>query len=104
MAEAAQSIAVKDHDGKVVIEFYQPVKCIALDPQNAVAVAVGMTEAAYRADGRLMPANPMATAVIEQKAEVLRKRLEIVLGGALRRKTPKEQAAEVVDIVLSGVL
>lgn len=96
------TIAIKDLDGEVIVDFYEPVQTIAFTPHNALGIAAGLAEAAYAADGRPNQ-QALKDAVIEQKRLKLVRRVELMLGSMQGHKL-SSQSQKIVDAVLSEIL
>jgi hypothetical protein len=102
--EGATTAALKFHSGKVVLAFPAPVQWVALDPRVAAAMADQMLTMAIEAGVPIqitMPKREISDvhrqAVINRVETVIRQLQE-------RHRRPAHVAAEVVDVVIKGLL
>jgi hypothetical protein len=105
------SVAIKDENGKVVLQFPEAVKWCELDPEMARQAAEAMARAAYRCKYRVDPpdnrsalAGEMRQRVTNQIRNELIARMALILKSLQDKgRAPHHMAAEVVDQLLARV-
>lgn len=97
----ATHVAVGDRDGKVILQFPEPVQWIALEPGTAVGVAKSVIDAAVAcgANVTIQAPRPQVPAAIRQRMEA---RALMILRN--KREAPEKDpvlAARMVDTLLN---
>lgn len=98
-------VALTQEGGKVVLRFPRPRQWVAFDPENAVALAEGMSRAAYQTRfGHLANPNGPAPAMTQQIRDRLVNTVALMIASMQRDgKPPRRIAEEMVDHILSRV-
>ena len=107
----AQTLAIKDENGKVIIKFHQPITWCELDPEMARQVAEAMAKAAYRCrykvdppDNRSALAGEMRSRITQKIRDDLVTRMTLVLRSLQDKgRAPHVIASEMVDQLLARV-
>ena len=105
------SIAIKDHGGKVILEFPNPVTWIALDPQNAFEIAEATARAAHTAkfgkappDDRSYLAQQVRARLTDELRDRMVVRVRVMLPSLLDNSRSLDYVArQVVDQIFSEV-
>lgn len=96
------TIALKEEDGMVLIEFPEPVRWVKLDPNTAKAVGIQMAKDAYKAqtggeaDGKVIITQELEAKLITRLTHVIKNLQD-------KGKLPGFIAQEVMTIVLREV-
>lgn len=99
----ANTFAIKDDKGMVLLEFPMPIKWCELDPETARQAAECMARAAYAARYGVQPPDGRS-AIAEDKRKRIANRVATVIRQLQERgRSPKYTALQVIDIVLAGL-
>jgi hypothetical protein len=104
-------IALKEHQGKVVMHWYQPRNAMVFEPDSAFAFAEHLARAAHRAKfpGERMPEDfsYLAQQVKQRLTDEMRDRLAVrvrtALPSLLERKDLNYAAVQIVDSIFSAL-
>jgi len=95
--------AIKDHGGKVVVEFSRQTRNVVMDPENARAIGEGIAKAAYAAQYGAAPEEGR-NVISEQVMSKLMTRLTLVIRQMQdTNKAPAYIASSVLDVVMREV-
>lgn len=97
--EQAQTVAVGDRDGKVVLQFHRPAQWIDLDPATAVEVAKTMLDAASNC-GLAITIQAPPKKVTELQRQALHARCLMLL----RNKRTSSERDEVLAVRITDAL
>ena len=111
MSEGTTSVAIKEENGRVVLQFPNPVKWCELEPEMARQAAEAMARAAYRCrykvdppDARSALAGEMRQRVTRQIRDTLITRVAVMMRSLQEKgRAPNTIATEVVDQLLSRI-
>lgn len=90
--------------GRVVIHFPQPVKLVAFNPPNAVAVAQQLLTSATECGYEVTLQLPKRKIRDEDYAKLLARAALVIRSLEEKNRPPAHVAREVVDVILSAVL
>lgn len=106
MGRGTDLVAVKEHNGQVVVQLPPGCNWAALDPETARQFAEALARSAYKAHYGV-EAMPARSAFTDQKRERLVRRIEIMLTGFIPKvpaMTPEQMAVAITDTLLAEVL
>ena len=96
------TIAIKDENGMVLLEFPQPIRWCELDAETARQVGEAIAKAAYKARYGLNPPDGSRIAA-DKRLHLVTRVAHVIRQLNERGRSPKYSAEQIVDIVLAGM-
>lgn len=97
------TVAVGERDGRVVLEFEQPVRWVQLDSQTAAMVAEEIARRSYAQRYGVQPDRGKALAT-ELRNRMVARTMHVIRSTQEGRRSPDYVARAVVDTILAEVL
>lgn len=105
MSDGNVEMVIDRRDGKVIQRFKHPMAEVIYEPQNAIDVAMAMTDAAFEArDGVKPVGDTLKAELVERHRMTLTNRIALMLGTMRRStKTDGQVAQAVVEAALKEI-
>lgn len=106
MSDQNIHMAIKGHQGKVVVEFDKDVQQWVMDPENCLLIAEAMAKAAFECQGGVKPAGPaLKASIVERHHSKMVPRIALMLTGMRNNKTKTDGyiAEQIVATLLAEV-
>lgn len=102
-ADGMVEMVIAAEDGKVIQRFKTPMQIVKYEPQNAIDVAMAMTDAAFEVRDGVKPAGETLKAeLVDRHRTTLTQRIAIMMP-QLRKMTDGKAAKTMVETVLKEI-